>query len=90
MTTVIEHTQGSYEVQDVQFGKVYKWRPEKVVVWCECGERATLTGLKTTCGWCGANHAAPVQEELDAWQLEDEAARPWRHAGDREDVGIPY
>lgn len=88
--TVIEHTQGSYEVQDVQFGKVYKWRPENVVVRCECGERTTLTGLKTTCEWCGANHAAPIQEELGNWQLEDEAARPWRYAGDREDTGIPY
>ncbi len=46
MTTVTEHTEGSYEVQDVQFGKVYKWRPENVVVRCECGERATLTGLR--------------------------------------------
>ena len=90
MTTVIKHTEGSYEVQDVQFGKVYKWCPENVEVRCECGERTTLTGLKTTCGRCGADHAAPVQKELDAWQPEDEAARPWRYSGDREDVGIPY
>ncbi len=82
--------QGSYEVQDVQFGKVYKWRPENVVVRCERGEKARLTGSMTTCGCCGANHAAPVQKESDAWQPEDEAARPWRYAEAREEVGIPY
>lgn len=90
MTTVVGHTEGSYEVHDVQLGKVYKWCPEKVEVRCECGERTTLIGLKTTCGWCVADHAVPVQKELDTWQPEDEDVHPWRYSGDREDVGIPY
>ena len=29
---VIERIEGSYEGQDAPFGKVYKWRPETLVV----------------------------------------------------------
>ena|SRR5215211_2375368 len=32
---LIERIEGSYEVQDAPFGKVYKWRPENFVVECE-------------------------------------------------------
>lgn len=40
----IEHTMGPYEVQDVQYGKVYRWHPESVMVECEqCGQRSTHT-----------------------------------------------
>jgi hypothetical protein len=87
--TVIECQQAGYEVQDVAFGKVYKWRPENVVVECECGERVTLDSLKMACGWCGTEHAALVQEELEGRPLEDEAIHPWRYAEDREEYGLP-
>ena len=83
LVTVIECTEGSYEVQDVEFGKVYKWCPENVVVNCDCGEKVTLTSLEATCGACGADHAPQLQEELDARPLKDEAVHPWRYAGDR-------
>ena len=88
--TVVECTEGLYEVQDVEFGKVYKWCPENVLVDCECGKRLTLTSLESTCEWCSADHSAVVQEESEAGQLEDEAVHPWRYAGDREGVGVPY
>ena len=39
---VIECAQARYEVQDVEFGKVYKWRPERIVVECQCGQRLSL------------------------------------------------
>ena len=42
MANVIECAEGRYEVQDVEFGRVYKWRPERVVVECDCGERTAL------------------------------------------------
>jgi hypothetical protein len=83
--TVVECTEGVYEVKDVEFGKVYKWCPENVLVDCECGKRLTLTRSESTCGWCSADHAAQVQEELDAQQPVDEAVHPWRYSGDRED-----
>jgi hypothetical protein len=31
---VKECAQARYEVQDVEFGKVYKWRPEHIVIEC--------------------------------------------------------
>lgn len=88
MVGVIERAEGRYEVQDVEFGRVYRWRPERVVVECDCGERAALTCSETTCR-CGADHAAVVREELVVCS-EDEALHPWRYAGDREDAGLPY
>ncbi len=88
MANVIECAEGRYEVQDVEFGRVYKWRPERVVVECDCGERTALSGSETTCG-CGADHTEVVREEL-AGSLEDEVLHPWRYAGDREDDGLPY
>ncbi len=85
----IERTEGHYEVQDVEFGTVYRWCPEYFLVECDCGEVSTLTISETWCAWCGADHAVVLREELAARQLEDESAHPWRHVGDREDVGIP-
>jgi hypothetical protein len=75
---VIEHLQARYEVQEVEVGKVYRWRPENVLVECDCGERLTLTRVQSTCGRCSADHSAHVQQELEARQLKDEATHPWR------------
>lgn len=87
MATVPESVGGRYEVQDVEFGKVYKWRPEGVVVECDCGRRPTLTGSITVCA-CGVDHGDVVREYLDRRE-GDEAARPWRrHHTD--DAGLPF
>jgi len=53
---VIEHVQAHYESQDVEFGKVCKWYPEKekAVVKCNCCETPILAAFQTTCGECGA------------------------------------
>ncbi len=75
---VIESTEGHYEVQEVEFGKVYKWRPECVEVVCNCGEGITLTASETSCGACGVDHAALAREEL-AGRQPDETAHPWRY-----------
>jgi hypothetical protein len=90
---VVERTGGHYEVQEVEFGRVYRWCPKRVVVECECGERLTLTGSVTICRWCGADHAAVLQDEEEVvghqQQLGDEVLHPWRYFRDREDGGIP-
>ncbi len=86
---VIMSTAGRYEVQELEFGQVYKWHPETVVVECDCGERPTLTSSTTTCE-CGADHASVVREELAGQCSEDEALHPWRYAGEREGLGLPY
>ncbi len=35
----IERIGGNYEVEELEFGLVYRWRPERFVVECDCGER---------------------------------------------------
>jgi hypothetical protein len=89
MVTVIERTEGRYDVQEVEFGRVYKWRPEHVVVECGCGRTLSLTTSETTCD-CGADHAAVVREELSAKRLGNEPPHPWRHFHYSEDTGIPF
>ena len=37
MLTAIERTGGHYEVQEVDFGRVYRWCPERVVAESGCG-----------------------------------------------------
>ncbi len=87
---VIERIEGHYESLEVPFGVVYSWCPECLVLECVCGEMLTLTGSGITCCECGADHADTVREELLGRRLGDQALHPWRYAGDREGVGLPY
>jgi hypothetical protein len=74
---VVERVDARYEVQDVEFGKVYKWRPESVVLECECGEEPSLTASKSACPECGADYRDILEGVLDA-HPEDKVDRPWR------------
>ena len=85
---VIECAEGRYETHDGEFGKIYRWCPECLLVKCDCGEMTTLTDSDTTCAWCGADHTSIIQEELVPRWLEDEAVHPWRYSGAREEAGI--
>jgi hypothetical protein len=88
---VIASTAGYYEVQEVEFGQVYKWRPEIVTVECACGERPNLTGSATDCEACSADHEAVIREWLKAARrLEEGKIHPWRYAGHDEEAGLPY
>lgn len=77
MTRIIERVEAHYEVHEVEMGTVYRWCPQSIVLQCNCGAKPTLTASKTTCSWCGADHAAITEEVLDA-RLEDRVVRPWR------------
>jgi hypothetical protein len=90
VVNVIERSGGRYQVQDVEFGRVYRWCPECVVVECDCGEKWIVTPSATTCGLCGEDHAAILREEPHVERVGDEAVHPWRYAGDRGDAGIPF
>ena len=87
---LIEHIEAHYDVREVPFGVVYRWRPECVVVECDCGEWPTLTASTTTCDACGADHEAAASEGLDDERLGDEAAHPWSYGEARGDAGLPY
>lgn len=91
MPTTIERTEGHYEVQEVDFGRVYRWRPERVEFECVCGERLTLTASSMAiCPRCGENHAATLREEILSERLEDQDLHPWRYdIRDLEDAGLP-
>jgi hypothetical protein len=72
VTTMIERTEGHYEVQKSSYGEAYVWCPECVVVECDCGERPVLSASETVCG-CGTDHAALVREVL----ASRSAPHPW-------------
>jgi hypothetical protein len=87
---VVDRVEAHYDVQAVEFGRVYKWRPESVLIECECGERLSLSTSVTSCGACGADHTVVVQEELTDRLQKDEVLHPWRYTRDRqEDGGLP-
>jgi hypothetical protein len=90
---VIERVRARYEVQDVQFGKVYKWRPEHIVVECQCGQRLSLTPSDASCAECGTDHVLAVKEASTDGHHSDQTIHPWRYyssSEDREDGGLPF
>ncbi len=93
MAKVIERARAGYEAEYVVFGKVYKWRPERVVVECVCGERVALTPSYTACEECGADHTGIVRKDLSGRPSQgDEDIHPWRYDDleDGENEGLPY
>ena|SRR5215207_10894501 len=84
MTTVIECTEGHYEVYKTSYGEAYVWCHGCVVVECDCGQRLVLTSSGTVCG-CGTDHAALVDERLSS-QREPHPWEPeydeWRRKKD--------
>ena len=78
MAKIGERARARYEVEEVEYGKVYRWQPETVIVECECGEETALTASETACEECGAEHATIVGEALRDTP-EDEVDCPWRY-----------
>lgn len=83
---VIEHQRERYEVHEVPYGKVYSWRPERIVFECNCGETLVWTNPVAACG-CGTVHTGipfegrgtseepdhPWLEEYEEWRRKREA-----------------
>jgi hypothetical protein len=90
MMRIVESVAGHYDVQEVEFGKVYRWRPGYIVLECGCGEKQALTCFMATCSECGADYAAVAQEELAGQSSEEKALHSWRYAGERQGLGLPY
>jgi hypothetical protein len=86
---VIERVRPRYEVQEVEFGRVYRWRPERIVVQCGCGRRLSITRSTTSCVECGSDHTdAFWSESAEGYQGEG-TLHPWRYLEDREEKGLP-
>jgi hypothetical protein len=93
---VVERVEGHYETQDVEFGRVYRWQPERVMVECRCGKRETfkrseLLESVIKCE-CGMDHSADVREELVIGVLEEDekTLHPWRYWRPPEGSGLPF
>ena len=86
----IESIAGHYESEEIAFGVVYRWHPGSLRMECGCSKVLTLTHSLSTCSEVGADHAPVVQEELAGLCSEDEVRHPWRYAGAREELGLPF
>ena len=100
---IVERLAAHYEAEDVQFGKVFVWRPESLVAECECGKRATyerpeiVSGSVSACE-CGEDHTSRIRKELDVElrdddeekEEEDKRLHPWRYWHTTNDSGIPF
>jgi len=89
---VIERLEEHYEVQEVPFGRSYKWCPECVVVQCDCDKRASfnisdLADPRAVCE-CGVDLTTDIQEKLQGYHSEvqgqtltdyESAHHPWLH-----------
>jgi hypothetical protein len=89
---IIERARARYEVEEAEYGKVFRWQPETVVVECGCGEETALTPFKTACKECGAEHTGLIRENVPYLRPQgDEEVHPWRYTEDEGDNGtLPY
>jgi hypothetical protein len=94
---IIERVAEHYDTQEMEFGRIYRWCPECVVVQCKCGKRVTLTRsdlieAEPECE-CGMDQTVSVREEV-VLELVDEDYEahhhPWRYWRTTKDTGIPF
>jgi hypothetical protein len=94
MITALEQIEGHYEVQEVEFGKVYRWSPRHLKIECECGEKLLpITTSSAICPRCGADHTAILRGTLNARRSSrDRALHPWHYdeAQSLQESGLPY
>ena len=90
MAQVIWGAEGRYDAKEVEFGKVYRWRPENIVIECDCGQKPTFTRSRTTCDECGADHAVLIREWLESTPLKEDKRHPWHYASYSEETGLPF
>jgi hypothetical protein len=95
---VIERIAEHYDVQEVPFGKDYRWSPEQVVVECSnCAKRTTykrsqILGSEVLRCECGKANTATIREELVIRLIDEEYEahhHPWRYWHTTKDTGIP-
>ncbi len=77
MTKVKVRIEGHYEVEDLPYGKDYRWVPAHALIECDCGRVMDADAHHAVCRGCGADHAAVVSE-ISARHLSEEALHPWR------------
>jgi hypothetical protein len=95
---VIERFAEHYEVEEMPFGRDYKWSPEQVILKCsKCGKRriykrSQVIGSEVIRCECGKGNTARIREELVIKVLDEEYEahhHPWRYWHTTKDSGIP-
>jgi hypothetical protein len=94
---IIERVAEHYDTQEVEFGRIYSWCPECVVVECKCDKRKTLIRsdlikAKPDCQ-CGMDHTGSIREEVGLELMDEDYEahhQPWRYWHTTKDTGIPF
>ena len=95
---VFERIPEHYDVEEMPFGRDYRWSPEQVVLKCsKCGKRTTykrseILGSEVIRCECGKGNTARIKEELVIQFLDEEYEahhHPWRYWHTTKDSGIP-
>jgi hypothetical protein len=73
---VMERLAGHYDVEEVEFGRVYKWVPGSAQIECDCGQSFTAEGATGACPRCGAEQAVVVKGLGDKPLTEEEVYYP--------------
>lgn len=60
MTTTEERIEGHYEVQEVPYGKAYRWGPDCAIIECDCGQSMMVQEITTACPGCGVSYTDVV------------------------------
>ena len=75
LAKVIEQVEACYEVEEMEFGTLYKWCPESLVIECDCGQSFTVEGAKdASCPRCGADYSRGLGRRLAVKPLTEEEA----------------
>jgi len=90
---VVERVAEHYDVQEVPFGRDYRWSPEQVVLECICGKKITLKrseiiGSEVIRCECGKGDTARIWEELVIQVIDEEYEahhHPWDHDAKAQD-----
>ena len=76
MTKAKVEIAGHYEVQEITYGKDYKWVPAQALSECDCGQAMNVDAHHTLCPGCGADHTV-VAREVAGPHVGDEVIHPW-------------
>ena len=60
MTTTEERIEGHYEIQEVPYGKAYRWGPSCVIIECDCGQSMIVEEVAAVCPRCGASYTGVI------------------------------
>lgn len=61
MTNVRIEIEDHYEVQEIPYGKDYKWVPSHALIECDCGRAMDIDIHHTVCPGCEADHTTAVR-----------------------------